>query len=280
VSAPDRNTVSDTGVALVTGAAGGVGHAAARLLAERGSALLLTDIAEAPLASAYAALGTPPGSVATAVCDVSDATSVDALAERLASGPPIHTLIHAAGLSPTMAGWREIIDVDLVGTARILEAALPSMAAGGAAVCIASMAGYIIPENPDVSALLANPLAPGVLDRLATLEGVEWGPELAYGHAKRAVRALVARGATRWAGRDARLVSISPGSLDTAMGASELAGQPAMGVILKRTPIARLGRPEEIAALAVFLASPAASYVTGIDVLADGGAVAALGLLG
>jgi NAD(P)-dependent dehydrogenase (short-subunit alcohol dehydrogenase family) len=145
---------------------------------------------------------------------------------------------------------------------------------------MASMAGYLIPENPDVSALLADSLAPDLLDRLATLEGVDWGPELAYGHAKRGVRSLVAREAARWAEREARLVSISPGSLDTAMGAAELQGQPAMAAILKRTPIARLGRPEEIAALAVFLASPAASYVTGIDVLADGGAVAALGLLG
>jgi len=217
--------------------------------------------------------------VATAVCDVSDPTSVGTLADQLAAGPPIHTVIHAAGLSPSMAGWREIIDVDLVGTARILEAARPSMASGGAAVCIASMAGYMIPENPEASALLANPLANDLLDRLSTLEDVEWGPELAYGHAKRAVRALVAREVTRWAARDARLVSISPGSLDTAMGAAELASQPAMGAILKRTPIPRLGRPEEIASLAIFLASPAASYVTGIDVLADGGAVAALGLL-
>jgi NAD(P)-dependent dehydrogenase (short-subunit alcohol dehydrogenase family) len=179
-----------------------------------------------------------------------------------------------------MTGWREIIEVDLVGTVRILEAALPAMAPGGAAVCIASMAGYIIPEDPNVSALLADPLAPDLVDRLSTVEGVEWTPELAYGHAKRAVRSLVAREAARWAQREARIVSISPGSLDTAMGAAELRGQPAMGALLKRTPIARLGRPEEIAALAVFLASPAASYVTGIDVLADGGAVAAFGLLG
>lgn len=267
------------GRALVTGAAGGVGGAAARVLAERGSALLLTDVAEAPLQAFRASLGDTPGPVETAVCDLADEASVAALAGRLVAGPALHAVVHAAGISPSMAGWREIIEVDLVGTARILEAALPAMAPGGAAVCISSMAGYMFPERPEVTALLAEPLAPDLLDRLATLEGVEWGPELAYGYAKRGVRALVATQAARWAVGDARLVSVSPGSLDTGMGAAELASQPAMAAILERTPIPRLGRPEEIAALAVFLASPQASYVTGVDLLADGGAVAALGML-
>jgi NAD(P)-dependent dehydrogenase (short-subunit alcohol dehydrogenase family) len=214
-------------------------------------------------------------------CDIADAGSGKTIADALRDGPPLAALVHTAGLSPVMADWRRIVAVDLVGTARVLDAALPFMAAGGAAVCIASIAGHLVPADPAVAALMAEPLAPDLLERLDSLPGRPVGSSAAtYGHAKRAVRALVARSAAAWGARGARIVSLSPGMIATPMGELEFEKQPAMKMILERTPLERMGRPDEIAGVVAFLCSRAASFVTGCDWIVDGGACAALGGLG
>ena len=132
--------------------------------------------------------------------------------------------------------------MDLVGTVRVLDAAFPFMAPGSAAVCIASISGHLVPANPAVAALMAEPLAPDLLDRLDALpDRPVSNPAAAYAHAKRAVRTWVARAAATWGARGVRIVSVSPGMIDTPMGRAEFAKQPAMKIMLEKTPLARLG---------------------------------------
>ncbi len=130
--------------------------------------------------------------------------------------------------------------------------------------------------DPAVDALLDEPLADGFLEAMdGAAEGVT-DPGIAYAWAKRGVQRLAQREAIRWGRRGGRVCSISPGMIDTPQGRQETEAQPMMAVLLEHTPLSRYGRPEELGAVVAFLLSDEASFLTGIDVLVDGGVVAAI----
>ena len=103
-------------------------------------------------------------------------------------------------------------------------------------------------------------------------------PNEAYPISKRAVIALVAHESAAFGARGARIVSIAPGLIDTPMSRSEMTQSPQMATMLARTPLGRLGIGDEIASVADFLCSPAASFITGCDIKVDGGVLAAFGV--
>jgi NAD(P)-dependent dehydrogenase (short-subunit alcohol dehydrogenase family) len=138
-------------------------------------------------------------------------------------------------------------------------------------VCFASSAAYqitLMGPDPELDAFVDHPLDEGFLDRAA--ERFD-DSGLAYGWAKRGVIRAVGRAAITWGPKGGRVNSVSPGLIDTGMGRQEFESQPIMQTMLDSTPVGRLGRSEEVAALVRFLVSDDASFISGIDVLVDGG---------
>lgn len=256
---------------LVVGAASGMGAAVAARLAGRGR-LLLADRDAQALARTAEGLD---GDVATLACDLTREADVDALRDQ--AGRP-GAIVVTAGLSPSMADGRRIYEVNLRGLERLLRALAPAADRGTAAVVFASTAGHMLPGSAPLDAILDDPLSEGFFDDLAAAGIDPENPLLAYPVSKRGVIRLARRHAAEWGSKGARILSLSPGIVDTAMGRLEAEHQPSMAHMIESSALGRMGRPEEVAAVADFLSSEAASFMTGVDVLVDGGSIASLGL--
>src|SRR5882762_5417106 len=162
--------MSERGLVVITGGDGGLGLACARNFAPL-HPLLLVDAAAEELANATQELEREGATVRSAVCDLGQDQDIVAIADAMAAAGEIAGLIHAAGLSPAMATAARILEVNLRGTARMLEAALPAAGPGTVAVCVASIAGHRR-RAAEFDALLANPLR---ADLVADLEAAGGG---------------------------------------------------------------------------------------------------------
>jgi NAD(P)-dependent dehydrogenase (short-subunit alcohol dehydrogenase family) len=264
----------DLPLAVVVGA-GGMGMAVARRLGER-YRVLLADIDAARLDQRVAMLCDEGHDARPQACDITDPGSVAALAAAAAARGPMRVLAHVAGLSPSMADWRTIMRVNLCGATLVADALEPLARPGTAAVFIASLAGHMAPPAAAILDLIDAPLAPGFLDRLEVACGGAVSTTLAYQLSKIALIRLCARRAAAWGARGARIVSLSPGLIATPMGALEFERQPFKYDLLAKTPLQREGTMLEIADAVDFLASDRASFISGTDLLVDGGIAAAL----
>jgi len=266
---------SDKEVLVVVGT-GGMGLSTARRVGV-GRVIMLADINQIGLEAAANALSADGHQVMTQHVDVTSRASVAAAADVAASSGRVTAVVHTAGLSPQQASADAVLAVDLLGVALTLDEFGRVIEPGGAGVVIASMAAHMYPAlDPDVQRQLAETPT----DELLSLDACSAITESrqAYPFAKRANQIRVAAAASAWGLRGARINCISPGVISTAMGRLELSGESGglMQAMVDNAGMRRIGTPDDIAAAAEFLLGPAAGFITGVDLLVDGGVMAAI----
>ena len=241
----------DGKVALVTGAGGGIGRAAALAFAHSGAAVLVCDVQDAAGEETVAQIAAQGGKAAFQHCDVSDPAQVKAMvAAAVATFGRLDYAFNNAGINSVSANeyddatWARSIDINLTGVMLCMreEAEVMLQNGGGAIVNTASING-----------LVGN------------------GAQPAYTASKHGVVGLTRHGALRWANQGIRVNAVCPGVIDTAMTAQAAANPEIRAKIEQMTPMGRMGRPEEIAAAVLWLCSDAAGFVTGQPIAVDGG---------
>lgn len=246
-------------VAVVTGAADGIGHAIVAGMAREGATVFLSDIDDAKGEALAAELRAGGGKATYVHCDVAIEGDIAALIERaVADGGRLDVLVNNAAIAiggmpvheMTDEQWHRLIAVNLTSVFRGCKFALPHMIRqkSGSIINMASAQGHI------------------------GLDG--W---TAYAGAKGAVMSMSRQMAVEFGPMNIRVNSISPGTINTPMNERIVAelGEHVGRAWVKMHPIGRIGKPEEVAEAAIYLASDAAGFTTGTDLRVDGGLTAA-----
>ena len=237
-------------IAMITGGGSGIGAAHARIFAGEGARVVVTDI-RPPAGEAVADSIRASGGDAIALAhDVaSEAGWAEVMAQAVSHFGGLTTLVNNAGLNhmhgvedETVEGWNHIVSIDQMGTWLGMRAAMPHLRASGN--------GAIV----NISSVL------GIMATVTCLS---------FHAAKGAVRMMSKAAAQEYAARGVRVNSIYPGMIDTPQLDTMLPDEREM--IRTSIPMLRIGRPEEVANCSLFLCSDEASYVTGAEIIVDGG---------
>lgn len=263
-------------ICVVTGGGSGMGLETAKLIGKE-QKIILVGRTVAKLQNALDELHALEIEAEAYPCDAGDREAVDKLAQYAAAQGTVKTVVHAAGVSPHMADALKIFKINAVGTVNIDEAFGEVMGEGGCILNVSSMSGYMLPEANiprQIYALALTDIAAFESAAAQMLAAVpqEQSTGMAYTISKNFVIWYTTKIAMRYGKKGIRVVSISPGTFNTPMG--EVEGEQAASFALAGA-LGRLGEPEEIAKMMAFMVSDQCSYLTGVDILYDGGAITA-----
>ena len=269
----DRNENKEVVVLL---GAGGMGQAIIRTFAA-GKKILLGDISQAKLDAVAKDFTYSGYDVETMIVDGTSKESVEAFADYASTLGPVMYFVDSAGASPSQGKPEHIIQLDLIGTSYAIDAFGKVMARGGAGLIIASQTGYM-GANLDYETEMKLALTP--TDELINLPEVQaiTGSGSAYILSKKVNQLRVrTAAATTWAQRGARINTISPGIIMTPVAYDEFqAPGNTYQKMIDASAARRVGTVDEIAYAGEFLLSPKAGFITGTDLLIDGGVIASM----
>ena len=263
-------------ICVITGGGSGMGLEAAKLVGKDQKVILVGRTAS-KLENALKELAAVGVEAEAYSCDTSDFEAVKKLAAYAAGLGNVKTVIHAAGVSPNMTDGEKIFNINALGTIYIDEA-FGAVMSGGAILNVASMAAYMFPQDQIPTQVYQLALDDVDAFKAAGAQIVASVPEeartgAAYSISKNFVTWYTAKEALKLGKKGIRVVSISPGTFNTPMGKIE--GEQAASIAMMGA-LGRLGEPEEIAKMMAFMVSDDCSYLTGVDILYDGGTVAAV----
>ena len=270
----DRNEHRDV-IALL--GAGSMGSAIVRRIAA-GKTVLLGDVSEENLERVSRDFRYSGYAVETMVVNALDKASVEAFAEKAASLGPVRYFIDTAGASPHQTNPAHILELDMVGTGYAVDAFGRVMAPGGAGLIVSSQTGYMYPIPNEAELEILRTPTEGLMDLPVIRDVAMRDSGLAYMIAKR-VNQLQAQkaAATTWKARRARINTISPGVIVTPLAYDEFAAAgEAYQRMIDASAAERTGTSDEIAEAAAFLLGEHAGFITGTDLLIDGGTIAAI----
>lgn len=266
--------MKEVGVVIGPGA---IGLAIARRVGA-GKHLVLADLRQPNADAAAKTLIEAGFDVTATTVDIASRASVQALVALAASLGPVTRLIHAAGVSPTQAPTATILQVDMYGTAVVLEEFGKVIAAGGSGVVIASQSGHRLRAlSPEEDRALALTPAEELLALPLLAPDQVTDPLHAYQLSKRGNALRVMAEAVRWGERGTRINTISPGIIFTPLAQDEFAGPRGPGYrrMIEVSAAGRVGTADEVATVAALLMGPDGGFITGSDFLMDGGVTAA-----
>ena len=265
-------------VSVITGGAGGMGLATAKIVG-RDHIVVLCDVRQDRLDDAATALKDVGVDATIVNCDVTDRQAVADLLGTASNLGTLASVIHTAGVSPSMGAADYVMRTNAVGTVNVNEEFHAVAGEGAVIVNVASMAAHMLPAE-----LIPTQQFPLALNDGDAFWDVMMGacdpiPEearsgYAYALSKSFVKWYSQSQAERFNARGLRIVSVSPGSIDTEMG--RLEEQAGAGAMVADAAVPRWGKPEEMAELLAFCASDKAGYLTGTDILNDGGVIASM----
>ena len=263
-------------VCVITGGGSGMGLATAKLVCEAGYYTILVGRTASNLEKAVADPRKAGQEAEAFSCDVSDRESCFALARHAAECGEVKALLHIAGLSTHMGDAERILRGNALGTVNINDAFYEVMAPRGCVIDTSSMSAYLSPQfiMPKGAYKLARTNRDAFLKKMlarVNLLPKDARPGVAYAISKHFVIWFAKTDAARFGAKNVRCLSVTPGNFDTPMGALE-SGQ--SEVFIKYSALKRNGKPEEIAALFTMLLDERLGFLTGADIIMDGGVIA------
>lgn len=234
--------------------------------------LIITDYSQEMVDQSVSALTKKGYKAKGFACDITDKSDVAALKNFVAEQGAFKALVHTAGVSGTVQDLKKVYTIDLIGTELLVDAFYELAVDGSSAVLFSSMMAHVVPANEHYDEALANPQAAGSFETVSQF--VDGSSDTMYNFAKRGVQLLSLKNADKWGGKGARIVTISPGVIETPMGLKAAEEHPErMEKIKQATPLKRNGTPQEVADVVQFLVSDAARFITATDILVDGGVI-------